>query len=348
MKRFALVAMAAAVPLALLSIALLMPLVALSGTLASPLTASSLALGDIPAPLLPVYQQAAGRCALPWTVLAAVGKVETDHARSSMPGVASGANNAGAAGPMQFGIGGRAGNTWGGDPIRAVPPDVRYGTDGNGDGVADVYDPADAIHGAAGYLCDLGAERNLRLAVASYNAGPSNPEAGLKYADRVLAIADSYAQTTPSVASPPGGWGGHANGRIPASALCPIDPSGAHRLRCDAAEAFSQLDSAYRARFGAPFSVTSSYRSYDDQVRLKQSWCDRDACHMAASPGSSNHGWGLALDLGGGINDFGTPEHEWMRDHAPGFGWHHPDWARPGGGKEEPWHWEYGAAGGGR
>jgi LAS superfamily LD-carboxypeptidase LdcB len=124
----------------------------------------------------------------------------------------------------------------------------------------------------------------------------------------------------------------------------PIDPSGTHLLRCDAAAAFGQLDAAYRVRFGEPISITSSYRSYDNQVRLKQSWCDRGRCEMAATPGNSNHGWGLALDLGGGINDFGTPQHDWLQAHGPAYGWHHPPWARQGGGKEEPWHWEFGSA----
>jgi hypothetical protein len=180
----------AAVPLGLVLVVLLAPLAALTGALASPPAPSAAALADIPAPLLPVYQRAAGRCAMPWTVLAAVGKVETDHARCTLPGVAEGSNAAGAAGPMQFGIGGRAGNTWGGDPIRPVPPQLPYGVDRDGDGIASVYDPADAIHAAAGYLCDLGIDPDLRLAVASYNAGPGNPQAGLAYADRVLAVAD--------------------------------------------------------------------------------------------------------------------------------------------------------------
>jgi len=68
---------------------------------------------DIPPQLLPVYQTAADSCpGLPWSVLAAIGKVETDHGRSTAPGVRSGANFAGAAGPMQIGVGGKAGNTW--------------------------------------------------------------------------------------------------------------------------------------------------------------------------------------------------------------------------------------------
>ena len=52
-------------------------------------------------------------------------------------------------------------------------------------------------------------------------------------------------------------------------------------------------------------------------------------------------GWGLAVDLGGGINRFGTVQHEWMRSNAPRFGWVHPSWARQSGSLPEAWHWEY-------
>lgn len=327
---------------------LLAPVAVLGVVLAMPLAPSSAAVADIPPQLLPVYRLAAVTrgCELPWTALAGVGKVESDHARSTLPGVADGGNSAGAAGLMQFGIGGRAGDTWGGDPVRAVPPDLRYGLDGNDDGVADVYEPADAIHAAAGYLCALGAEADLRRALGSYNAGPGNWQAGLGYADRVLEIAAGYADVATAVGQPagPGAWGGHDNGRVPAAALCPITPSGTQMLRCDAAAAFLELDGAYQARFGEPIAITDSYRSYDDQVALKRSWCDRGRCEMAAAPGSFNHGWGLALDLSGGINRFGTSQHEWLQRHGPAYGWHHPSWARQGGGKEEPWKWEYSPA----
>jgi len=75
---------------------------------------SRAATGDIPAGYLRRYQADAGRCpGLSWTVLAAIGKVESDHGRAPLPGVRSGWNVAGAAGPMQFGIGvGRAGDAW--------------------------------------------------------------------------------------------------------------------------------------------------------------------------------------------------------------------------------------------
>lgn len=133
-----------------------------------------------------------------------------------------------------------------------------------------------------------------------------------------------------------GAWGGHSNGRIPAVALCPLDRAAGHRLRCDAARSFDELSDAYRQRFGQPISVTDSYRDYQTQVILK-----RRKGRMAATPGKSNHGWGLAVDLGGGINRFGTVQHEWMRSNAPRFGWVHPSWARQSGSLPEAWHWEY-------
>jgi hypothetical protein len=121
---------------------------------------SGAARADIPSRYLRLYRQAASRCpGLSWAVLAAVGKVESDHGRSPLPGVRSGWNSAGAAGPMQFGIGvGRAGNAW-----------ARYGADFDHDGRRSVYDPGDAIPAAANYLCAAGAPRRLDRALHAYN-----------------------------------------------------------------------------------------------------------------------------------------------------------------------------------
>jgi hypothetical protein len=118
---------------------------------------SAAARADIPTGYLQLYRQATSRCpGLSWAVLAAIGKVESDHGRSRLPGVGSGWN---AAGPMQFGIGtGRAGNAW-----------ARYGADFNRDGRTSVYDPGDAIPAAARYLCAAGAPRRLDRALYAYN-----------------------------------------------------------------------------------------------------------------------------------------------------------------------------------
>ncbi len=145
---------------------------------AAPPSASPIARADIPASYLRWYQRAANSCPhLPWTVLAAVGKVESNHGRSPLPGVRSAANRAGAAGPMQLGIGGKAGPTW-----------QRYATDADHDG-ASVYAPPDAITTAAHKLCADGAHHgDLRGALFAYNHSG-------RYVDRVLAVARRYATT---------------------------------------------------------------------------------------------------------------------------------------------------------
>jgi hypothetical protein len=121
---------------------------------------SRAATADIPPGYLRLYPRAVGRCpGLSWGVLAGIGKVESDHGRARLPGVRSGWNTAGAAGPMQFGIGvGRAGNAW-----------ARFGGDHDRDGRVSVYDPGDAIPAAARYLCVHGAPRQLDRALYAYN-----------------------------------------------------------------------------------------------------------------------------------------------------------------------------------
>lgn len=134
---------------------------------------SAYAVSDIPPEMLAIYQRAAATCpGLSWSVLAAIGSVETDHGRSTLPGVHSGANFAGAEGPMQF-----EPDTW-----------AAYGADGDGDGVKDVYNPADAVFGAANYLCANGAGDPAKLRSAIWNYNHSDA-----YVDDVLALAARYS-----------------------------------------------------------------------------------------------------------------------------------------------------------
>ncbi len=135
------------------------------------------------------------------------------------------------------------------------------------------------------------------------------------------------------------GWGGFSNGKIPADKLAPIPFKTNHKLHPDAASSLGSLNEAYKAKFGKDIAMTDSYRSYDAQVA-----CRRAKGSICAVPGTSNHGWGLAVDLAGGINNFSSTEHKWMLDNAPNFGWVSPPWARPGGRNPEPWHWEYAKA----
>jgi len=130
---------------------------------------------------------------------------------------------------------------------------------------------------------------------------------------------------------------GYANGFVDESALCPLLLASGHRLQRDAAQAFAAMTRAHQADTGEPLCVTDSYRSYSEQVRV---YAEKPS--LAAVPGTSNHGWGLALDLCGGVESFSGAAHAWMQRNAGRFGWVHPAWAEPGGSRPEPWHWEFG------
>jgi hypothetical protein len=140
---------------------------------------SPTARAEIPPAYLALYEQAGRQYGIdPW-ILAGIGSVETDHGRSTAPGVHTGVNSFGCcAGPMQFSISG-PGSTW-----------DRYGVDGNRDGRADVYDPADAIPAAARYLVASGAPADYHAAIFAYNHADW-------YVAEVLAKAAQYRAAAP-------------------------------------------------------------------------------------------------------------------------------------------------------
>jgi hypothetical protein len=113
------------------------------------------ALADIPSDYLALYQAAAPVCpGLDWSILAAIGKIESDHGRSTLAGVADATeNHAGARGPMQF-----LQSTF--DSVVArhtLPP--------GGQKPPSPWNKHDAIYAAAHYLCDSGAQKDIRKAI---------------------------------------------------------------------------------------------------------------------------------------------------------------------------------------
>jgi cell wall-associated NlpC family hydrolase len=133
------------------------------------------ALDTIPPAYLTLYLDAAITCpGLPWAVLAGIGEVESDHGQSTAPGVHSGANYAGAEGPMQFEPATFAQFAVNADPGQPLSP----------------YDPADAIYTAAAMLCADGARggtpAGLQNAVFAYNHAQW-------YVSEVMAWAARYA-----------------------------------------------------------------------------------------------------------------------------------------------------------
>jgi len=124
----------------------------------------SFARSDIPRLYLKHYRAAGRRYGVDWRLLAALGKNESDHGRTTLPGVTSGLNFAGCcSGPMQICQVESCGNVW-----------QAYRRDGDGDGDVSIYDPADSIHAAAALVVDLKrmVGPSSKLVMAAYNAGP--------------------------------------------------------------------------------------------------------------------------------------------------------------------------------
>jgi soluble lytic murein transglycosylase-like protein len=144
----------------------------------------------VPRAYLRIYRRAARRYGVDWRVLAAIGKLESDHGRSTAAGVRSALNFADCcSGPMQICTVASCGRVW-----------QSYAVDGDRDGDESVYDPADAIFAAAGIVRDLQVafgRNHPGYLLAGYNAGaaavqrfrgvPDYPEtrayvaAGLRY-----------------------------------------------------------------------------------------------------------------------------------------------------------------------
>ena len=110
--------------------------------------------------LLPIWQAAGQQYGIPWPVLAAINKVESNFGQNMGP------SSAGAIGWMQF-----MPDTW-----------ARWGYDADGNGVADPWNATDAIFSAARYLAAAGGTADLRGAIFAYNHADW-------YVDEVLALA---------------------------------------------------------------------------------------------------------------------------------------------------------------
>jgi murein DD-endopeptidase MepM/ murein hydrolase activator NlpD len=130
------------------------------------------AVAAIPADYLTLYREAGDALGLDWPVLAAVGRVESDHGRLS---AGCEPNEAGAVGPMQF-----------------LPASFAQASSWAGLVRADICDPADAVSAAAAYLRQYGAPDDWRRALFAYNRSQA-------YVDLVLAWAARYGHASATV-----------------------------------------------------------------------------------------------------------------------------------------------------
>lgn len=140
------------------------------------------------------------------------------------------------------------------------------------------------------------------------------------------------------------------NGEIPDDLLAKVD-FGPWKLEKNAAKKFSALNTAYKKEFGSNFTISGPYRPFNVSNDIFD-WDYFDKTGKgrkkgtnggvaAAKPGTSKHGWGQAMDIGGFGNGPGNKFFDWMEKNAKNYGWINPAWAKRPGAGYEPWHWEY-------
>jgi hypothetical protein len=134
--------------------------------------------------------------------------------------------------------------------------------------------------------------------------------------------------------------GGLQNGFLPDSVLQVINPN--CKIWKPAASSLLIM-MAFAHSAGVELTPESCYRSYADQVAVRNYWCSLGLCQFAAVPGTSVHGWGKAVDFQdqAGELTFSSVGYAWLKANASSFCFVHPAWAEPGGSAPEPWHWEW-------
>jgi murein DD-endopeptidase MepM/ murein hydrolase activator NlpD len=181
--------------------------------------------------LLQLWQKAGAAYGVPWNVLAAINKIESNFGRNMGP------SSAGAIGWMQF-----MPSTW-----------LRWGTDADGNGVANPWNSVDAVYSAARYLAASGAASDIRQAVFSYNHA-------WWYVDDVLQLAQLYG----------GSDGTLAPGQQPVFAL--------DRLQAkldDATAAVTKASDAYQAASAKAQELADREQALAQQAETEQLLSDR-------------------------------------------------------------------------
>ena len=177
----------------------------------------SVQANSIPSNYLMWYKTVGLEYNIPWTILAGIGTEESDNGQTTLPGVRSGQNGFGAAGPMQIGIEGASGDAWGGGafpgqgiiPDSSLPvPNGGVATDEDHNGTASVYDPADAIAGAAKYLIAHGFAQSPSAAIFAYNHATWYVTAVLNFASSYAAGGFTVSQVNPAPVVVPSSAGG--------------------------------------------------------------------------------------------------------------------------------------------
>ena len=171
------------------------------------------------------------------------------------------------------------------------------------------------------------------LATYRPSAPVGTTTSGTAFAAALNATVVSGNATTPSASTAmnadgvPKSLAAYGNGKIPEQALSKVGNTG-HRLWAPAADALESMIEAAR-RDGVKIGITDSYRPYAEQVDLVRRKGLYSQGGLAAKPGTSDHGWGMAADL-----NLNAKAQAWMRANGPRFGFHEDT-------PREPWHWGF-------
>ncbi len=119
----------------------------------------------------------------------------------------------------------------------------------------------------------------------------------------------------------------YGNGKVPANALEQVGNT-RHKLWAPAAQALNQMIGDAK-KDGVHIGITDSYRPYEEQVDLARRKGLYSQGGLAAKPGTSEHGWGMATDL-----DLNAKALSWMKQNGEKYGY---EMNVP----RENWHWAY-------
>lgn len=198
------------------------------------------------------------------------------------------------------------------------------------DGIASINQRIAAIQATIGTLAPTpttttsGTAFAQALAQAVDGSSTASGAASSGSAGTPASAATSSARNADGV---PVALAGYGNGKIPAEALHEVGGTG-HRLWAPAADALDALI-ADAARDGVTVGITDSYRSYEAQVDVAARKGLYSQGGLAAVPGTSDHGWGMAVDL-----KLDDAAQSWMRANGGRYGFVEDT-------PREPWHWAY-------
>jgi hypothetical protein len=141
-------------------------------------------------------------------------------------------------------------------------------------------------------------------------------------------------------------------GTLTPDMLCTPYPEqpGFKLLKGPACDSFMAMNGAYKQAFGKQMPIIGGYRTAAEQIACGGTIQNRGGNNPACAPYNPKndppeHLWGTAIDFGGPIMNTSSPEHKWLENNGPNFGWFWPNWAKEGRGGNagvvEPWHFAY-------